>query len=139
MARGGVTVRVPESIDRLSQRLEQRLPLFMLRMAEGMAAEVAREEGGSIGKSFVGELVDQNTSVVKSNHPGARVQDVGGYITPKPGRQGRNGRRAMLRFQDGSFRPVARVKGRHYTQAALKKRRHVRDLAFELTYGDLLR
>ena len=50
----------------------------------------------------------------------AKARERGAYIRPRKGRQGRNGRPAMLKFADGTFRPSARIRKRPYLEPAGK-------------------
>lgn len=53
-----------------------------------------------------------------SDQPYAKAQERGAYITPRRGRSGRGGRRPMLKFADGKFRPRARIRPKRYLAQA---------------------
>lgn len=50
--------------------------------------------------------------------PFAKARERGAFIRPRAGRTGRGGRRAVLKFADGSFRPFARLRKHPYLQPA---------------------
>lgn len=59
----------------------------------------------------------------------AKARDRGAYITPKRGK--------VLRFADGSFRTVARLKPHNYVKKGLRKRRTIGEAAFQRHFDNL--
>jgi hypothetical protein len=136
--RVGVQVKVPASLDRLPETLARRQPVFLKKLADGVAEEIATQApggpAGKIGRSWRGELLSADEAQVVSSQPGAKALDVGAYIHPR--HAGRGNRRPVIKF-DGVYRPYARIPARHYVRKALARRRRRIDAAFSATYHDL--
>lgn len=115
------------------------LPDWLDTGQRGMLEEIAKELADAIGNasgsatikaSFRGRALSSTKAIVESRGTDfAKARDRGAYITAKGGR--------VLRFADGSFRTVARLKPHKYVAKGMRQRRKIGDAAFARHFGDL--
>ena len=75
------------------------------------AAEARRNLGnGSLSRTVQVQRTGHLAARVGSNHPGAKAQEVGAYITPKSAK--------ALRFASGKFSKRARIRGKRWLKRA---------------------
>jgi hypothetical protein len=71
--RVAVQVKVPASLDRLPDTLARRQPVFLKKLADGVADEISTQApggpAGKIGRSWRGELLSADESQVVSSQP----------------------------------------------------------------------
>lgn len=87
--------------------------------AEDVRQEAARRSRSSqIAASGRVEQVTPGVLRVIFDAAFAKARERGAYIRPRRGRRGRSGRPAVLRFEDGTFRPFARLRRHPYLEPA---------------------
>lgn len=96
-------------------------------------AEVVEETSPSGRIPFESSYIDSTTVRVFSNHPGAKVLDVGGYIKPKKSKRLRfqvNGRQIFTKY-------AVRIPAFNYTKKANRKRNKIVAQEFDKIFSDI--
>lgn len=123
-----------ERANRIPGALDDAQRDFIQKAADALADEVGRAapggRGGAIGSSFQGRALTNTTALIYSRHPGAKANEVGAYIVPRPGKK-------AIVFRDGRVRAWARIPALHYAKNALRTRSRVVNAIYEREFGNL--
>ena len=132
----------------LPPRLAEARERFRRNAADALAADVrqaAPENSGELRRSIVGKLIGLHTILVGSfGTDYAAAVNRGATIRPRGSREGKNGRRAVLRFVIGGevvYRPRTLIRrnrpGGKFFERGLEHRRATLDRVFHESYGSL--